>query len=58
VVAAFASRQGVNPTTVTGLMLNALVDRANPSLGGALRRRLRRAADTGTAAVHAAFATR
>jgi predicted patatin/cPLA2 family phospholipase len=92
----------VNPAAVTGRMLNALVDRASPGLGGALRRRpslhaetvavfadaahplrrrarllavrplvshgvsglttdrdrLRRAADAGTAAIHAAFAAR
>ncbi|HEY3611392.1 MAG TPA: patatin-like phospholipase family protein [Pseudonocardiaceae bacterium] len=92
----------VNPAAVTGRMLTALVDRAGPGLGKALRRRgplraetvavfddaahplrrgarllavrppvshrisaltsdpdrLRRAADTGTAAIHAAFATR
>jgi hypothetical protein len=92
----------VDPAAVTGRMLNALVDRASPGLGSALRRRpslhaetvavfedtahplrrrarllavrplvahrvsgltsdpdrLRRAADTGTAAIHAAFAAR
>jgi predicted patatin/cPLA2 family phospholipase len=92
----------VNPAAVSGRLLHALVERASPGLGSALRRRpslyadtvavfadtghplrrmarllavrplvshgvgslttdrdrLRRAADTGTAAVHAAFAAR